>query len=62
MNFLPLPILDGGLVVLLIIEKIKGSPVHAKVQEGLTYVGLAIIGALFVLITYNDIIRVFFDK
>jgi regulator of sigma E protease len=51
MNFLPLPILDGGLVILLIIEKIKGSPVHAKVQEGLTYVGLALIGLLFVLIT-----------
>jgi regulator of sigma E protease len=62
MNFLPLPILDGGLIVLLIIEKIKGSPVHIKVQEGLTYAGLAIIGALFVMITYNDIIRVFFNK
>jgi len=62
MNFLPLPILDGGLVVMLIIEKIKGSPVHMKVQEGLTYVGLAIIGALFVIITYNDIIRVFFNR
>ncbi len=62
MNFLPLPILDGGLVVMLIIEKIKGSPVHAKVQEGLTYVGLAIIGALFVIITFNDIVRVFFNR
>ena len=62
MNFLPLPILDGGLVVMLIIEKIKGSPVHAKAQEWLTYAGLAIIGALFVLITYNDIIRVFFNR
>jgi len=62
MNFLPLPILDGGLVVMLIIEKIKGSPVHAKVQEGLTYVGLALIGALFVIITYNDIVRVFFSR
>ncbi|MGB8225516.1 MAG: site-2 protease family protein [Sedimentisphaerales bacterium] len=62
MNFLPLPILDGGLVVMLIIEKIKGSPVHIKVQEWLTYAGLAIIGALFVLITYNDIIRVFFNR
>ncbi len=61
-NFLPLPILDGGLVILLIIEKIKGSPVHIKIQEGLTYIGLALIGLLFVVITYNDIIRVFFDK
>ena len=61
-NFLPLPILDGGLVVMLIIEKIKGSPVHTKVQEWLTYAGLVIIGALFVMITYNDIIRVFFNR
>jgi len=61
-NFLPVPILDGGLVVMLIIEKIKGSPVHAKVQEGLTYVGLAVIGALFVMITYNDIIKVLFNR
>ena len=59
-NFLPLPILDGGLVLMLIIEKIKGSPVNMKVQEWLTYAGLAIIGTLFVVITYNDIIRVFF--
>jgi regulator of sigma E protease len=62
MNFLPLPILDGGLVVMLIIEKIKGSPVHAKAQEWLTYAGIAIIGTLFIIITYNDIIRVFFNK
>jgi regulator of sigma E protease len=62
MNFLPLPILDGGLVLMLIIEKIKGSPVHTKIQEWLVYVGLALIGGLFVLITYNDILRVFFGK
>jgi regulator of sigma E protease len=62
MNFLPLPILDGGLVLMLIIEKIKGSPVHTKVQEWLVYVGLALIGGLFVLITYNDILNVFFGK
>ncbi|MFA6185803.1 MAG: site-2 protease family protein [Phycisphaerae bacterium] len=62
MNFLPLPILDGGLVLMLIIEKIKGSPVHTKIQEWLVYIGLALIGGLFVLITYNDILRVFFDK
>jgi regulator of sigma E protease len=56
-NFLPLPIFDGGLVVLLIIEKIKGSPVHAKIQEGLVYIGLVLILGLFILVTYNDIVR-----
>lgn len=62
MNFLPLPILDGGMIVMLTIEKIKGSPVHTKVQQWLTYAGIAIIGALFVLITYNDIIRFIFSR
>ena len=61
-NFLPLPILDGGLVLLLIIEKIKGSPVNTKVQEVITYIGMGLIGALFLWITYNDIIRTFFGK
>jgi len=62
MNFLPLPIFDGGLVVLLLIEKIKGSPVHAKVQEALVYIGLVFILGLVIMITYNDILRWFFDK
>lgn len=62
MNFLPLPIFDGGLVVLLIIEKIKGSPVNEKVQEVLVYIGLVFILGLVVLVTYNDILRWIFPK
>ncbi len=58
MNFLPLPILDGGLVVLLIIEKIKGSPVHEKIQEAITYAGVAMLATLFVVVTWNDIMRI----
>jgi regulator of sigma E protease len=60
MNFLPLPIFDGGLVVLLIIEKIIGKPVHEKVQEVLVYIGLVLILGLVVLVTYNDIVRLIF--
>jgi len=59
-NFLPLPILDGGHIVLLIIERVKGSPLSYKVQEIITYAGLIFIGGLFLYITGNDIIRVFF--
>ncbi|MBI9017657.1 MAG: site-2 protease family protein [Phycisphaerae bacterium] len=58
-NFLPLPILDGGLLVLLIIEKIKGSPVSTKIQEVLVWAGLLMIGTLFLYITFNDIKRLF---
>ncbi|AQQ71227.1 Regulator of sigma E protease [Limihaloglobus sulfuriphilus] len=57
MNFLPIPIVDGGHAVLLIIEKIKGSPVNMKVQQALMYVGLALILLLFVYVTFHDILR-----
>ena len=59
-NFLPLPILDGGHIILLIIERVKGSPLNYKVQEIITYAGLILIGGLFLYITGNDIIRVIF--
>ncbi len=56
-NFLPLPVLDGGLFVLLIVEKIKGSPVSVKTQEILNYIGLVLIGMLFLYVTFNDIVK-----
>ncbi len=58
-NFLPLPPLDGGLVVLLLIEKIKGSALSERVQTIIAYTGWVLILALFVYVTFNDIIRSF---
>jgi regulator of sigma E protease len=57
MNLLPLPILDGGVIVMLIIEKIKGSPLSLKVQAAIQYVGLVLILAFFAWIFYNDILN-----
>ena len=57
-NFLPIPVLDGGHLLMLIIERIKGSPVSIKVQEIATYAGLFLIIIIFVLVTFNDIIKV----
>jgi regulator of sigma E protease len=57
MNFLPLPVVDGGVFVLLIVERIKGSPLSLRMQEVITYVGLALIASLFLYLTYNDITR-----
>jgi regulator of sigma E protease len=57
-NFLPIPVVDGGVCVLLIVERIKGSPVSVRVQEAISYAGLALIGALFLYLTYNDIVRI----
>jgi regulator of sigma E protease len=56
-NFLPIPVLDGGHIVFLIIEKIKGSPPSPAVQNAALFAGLALIGCVFLLVTYNDIAR-----
>lgn len=56
-NFLPIPIVDGGHIVFLIIEKIKGSPVGPRVQTAALYVGLVLLACVFLYVTYNDIVR-----
>ena len=57
MNLLPLPIVDGGVIVLILIEKIKGSPVSVKVQEIIAYGGLIFIGLLFAWLLINDFLN-----
>ncbi len=59
-NFLPIPVVDGGVFVLLIIEKIKGGPLSLRMQEIITYAGLALILSVFLYLTYNDIVRLVF--
>jgi regulator of sigma E protease len=56
-NFLPIPIVDGGLFTFLILEKIQGKPLSAKTQSIAQVVGLAIILSVFLLVTYQDIAR-----
>jgi regulator of sigma E protease len=61
-NFLPMPIVDGGLAVLLIIEKLHGKPVPPQVASAINMVGLALLGSLFLTTTFNDIVRELFSK
>ena len=58
-QFLPIPLLDGWHLLMVLVEKLKGSPVPMRVQEAFQYVGLLIVGALLILATYNDIVRMF---
>lgn len=58
-NFLPLPAFDGGRILFLIIEKIKGSPANPKIENIIHTVGLGLLMLLMVFITYNDILRIF---
>jgi len=60
-NFLPLLPFDGGHIVFLLVEKIKGSAVSERVQGVVTYAGLALVGAFFLYVTFNDIVRSFFS-
>ena len=59
-NFLPLPIVDGGLFLFLIYEKIKGRPPSVAFQNWATIAGLAMIVTLFLVVTYNDVTRLIF--
>jgi len=56
-NFLPLPIVDGGLFLYLVYEKIKGQPPPIVFQNVATLIGLALIGTVFLVTFYNDVMR-----
>ncbi|MGQ0539953.1 MAG: RIP metalloprotease RseP [Gemmatimonadaceae bacterium] len=57
LNLLPLPILDGGQMLLSVAETVKGSPFSVKAKEVIARVGLFMLGLLFVLVMFNDIKR-----
>lgn len=54
-NFLPIPIADGGHFVYLLYEQATGRPVSPAVQNIAAMAGLLLIGGLFLLVTYNDL-------
>lgn len=58
-NLLPLPAFDGGRLLFMIIEKIKGSPIDPKVENWIHSIGFILLMILMIFITYNDIIRLF---
>lgn len=58
-NILPFPAFDGGHVLFLIIEKIKGSPVNAKIENTCHLIGFILIFLLMIVVTISDIIKLF---
>lgn len=54
-NFLPLPIVDGGQFLFLVYEQLRGKPVPPGFQNAVTMAGLVLIGCVFLVVTYNDI-------
>lgn len=61
-NLLPLPVLDGGHIFLLAIEKIRGRTLGIKTDQVINQAGVTLIVSLAVFVTYNDIVRLFGDK
>jgi regulator of sigma E protease len=56
-NLIPFPALDGGRLLLLLIEKIKGSPVPKKVEGILNGVGFALLLLIMLLVTVRDVVH-----
>ena len=58
-NLLPFPPLDGGKIVILLIEAIRRKPLKEKTELTIQMIGFMALMTLFVLVTYNDILRIF---
>ena len=58
-NLLPIPALDGGKILLLIIEAIRRKPLKEKTEINIQLIGFSILIALSLYVTYNDILRIF---
>lgn len=57
LNVLPIPVLDGGHLFFLLVEKIKGSPVSEKVLGYSQMVGIVVLLSLMVYVTFKDVMR-----
>ncbi|HEM4634564.1 M50 family metallopeptidase [Streptococcus suis] len=59
-NLIPIPALDGGKIVMNILEAIRRKPLKPETESYITLVGVAVMVVLMIVVTWNDIIRVFF--
>ena len=59
MNLLPLPALDGGRLVFLIVEAVRGKKVDPEKEGMVHFIGIMILFALMILIMFNDIRKLF---
>ncbi|MFA6006863.1 MAG: site-2 protease family protein [Candidatus Paceibacterota bacterium] len=59
LNILPIPALDGGRILFIIIEKIKGSPIKPEFTQKVHSAGFAILIILMAIVTVHDIVKLF---
>jgi len=58
LNLLPIPVLDGGHILFLLIEFLRGKPLGVKKMEIAQQIGLVILILLMIVVTYNDLQRI----
>ncbi len=59
LNFFPLPVLDGGHLLLFSIEAIRRKPLSEKAVQFVNIIGLVVLGLLVIFVFYNDFSRIF---
>ena len=57
-NLLPIPALDGGKILLLLIEAIRKKPLKKETEIQIQLIGFSVLIALSLIVTYNDIVRI----
>ncbi|HXY55053.1 MAG TPA: RIP metalloprotease RseP [Nitrospirota bacterium] len=62
LNLLPIPVLDGGLILFLVIEAVRRKPLSRRTMEIAQSIGAAVLITLIAVVSYNDIMRMFFSK
>jgi len=62
LNLLPIPVLDGGLLLFLAIEAVRKKPMSQQVMAVSQNIGAAVLISLIVVVSYNDVMRMFFSK
>ncbi|MDF2878629.1 MAG: rane-associated zinc metalloprotease, partial [Clostridia bacterium] len=58
-NLLPLPALDGGRIVFILIEMVRGKPLDPEKESVVHFIGFVLLMLLTVVLLYNDITKVF---
>lgn len=58
-NLIPIPVFDGGKILLLLIEKIKGDRLNPKIETTLNMIGYIFLLILIIYVTFNDVLKLF---
>ena len=59
-NLIPIPALDGGKILINLIEMIRRKPLKQETETYITLAGVAVMVVLMIAVTWNDIMRTFF--